>query len=212
MPADERELACPADGHISQLGSIEDGRILQAKGLDYSSEELLATALAPVAADFSQGSFVTIYLSPVDYHRVHLPFAGKLCSSIYIPGRLFAVNGLTTRNRPRLYTRNERLVAHFQTPAGAMAVVLVGALLVAGIETAWGGLARPRGRRLMVEDHQQPLPMDRGQELGLFRFGSTVVVLFANPRLRWLEELQPGQPVRMGQALGSFTPSAATRG
>jgi phosphatidylserine decarboxylase len=130
-------VVCPADGAISQLGAIEDGRLFQAKGRMYTAAELLADAER--AEQFRNGSFATIYLSPRDYHRVHMPIAGELSAQTYVPGKLFSVNQATAENVERLFARNERLVCYFDTEAGPVAMVLVGAMIVAGIETVWSG-------------------------------------------------------------------------
>jgi phosphatidylserine decarboxylase len=197
-------IACPADGQISQLGNIEYGRIFQAKGQSYTALELLGGD-AELAQQFDDGLFATIYLSPRDYHRVHMPVAGKLLRSIYVPGDLFSVNTTTAENVPRLFSRNERLVAIFETQYGEMAVVLVGAMIVAGIETVWAGQVAPRQRKIDVQDFVAPLnqvTLDKGAEMGRFKLGSTAVVLFRKDSgLQW--QAAAGDAVRMGQQLAS---------
>jgi phosphatidylserine decarboxylase len=193
-------LASPADGAISQIGAIDSGRILQAKGHDFSVRSLLACS-APQAASFLSGSFCTIYLSPRDYHRVHIPFSGILRETRYIPGKLFSVNAATTREIPNLFARNERLCCIFDSDVGQIAVVLVGALFVAGIETVWQQTFPP-GR----EQHQRinPAPaFSKGDEIGRFKFGSTVVVL-TESRIDWNQDLAADSVCRMGEALGEF--------
>ncbi|HSC74837.1 MAG TPA: archaetidylserine decarboxylase, partial [Pseudomonadales bacterium] len=181
-------VACPADGQVSQLGNIEYGRIFQAKGQSYSALELLGGD-AELAQKFDDGLFATIYLSPRDYHRVHMPAAGKLLRSIYVPGDLFSVNTTTAENVPRLFSRNERLVAVFDTRYGEMAVVLVGAMIVAGIETVWSGQVAPRQRKIETQDFvslPNPVQLGKGAEMGRFKLGSTAVVLFRKDcGLRW---------------------------
>jgi phosphatidylserine decarboxylase len=200
-PADE--IACPADGAISQLGKIRSGRILQAKGRSYSTHELLGGDPA-LAEQFEDGCFATIYLSPRDYHRVHMPCDGDLRSTVYIPGDLFSVNQTTVGRVPRLFARNERLVSVFDTPAGPVASVMVGAMIVAGIETVWSGQEAPQTRRIVTRNFNQPVPaikLQRGAEMGRFKLGSTVILLFARDTIEWHAELGEGSVVRMGQAL-----------
>jgi len=203
VAGDDDTIISPADGHISQIGAIDSDRIFQAKGHRFSVTDLLGgdTARAQV---FQDGRFVTIYLSPRDYHRVHMPLSGKLRETIYIPGRLFSVAAHTVRTVPRLFARNERLVALFDTAAGPMAMVLVGAINVAAIETVWSGLVTPPHRSAIeVKDMWTAgIELARGAEMGRFNMGSTVILLFAKDHVHWLDELQAEQALRMGQALG----------
>lgn len=201
------EVACPVDGTISQLGGIADGRIFQAKGHDYGLEQLLG-GQAERAAPFRGGSFATIYLSPRDYHRIHMPLDGNLREMVHVPGRLFSVSPATTRAVPGLFARNERVVALFDTDGGPMAVVLVGAVFVAGIETAWAGLVSPPAGRVVRRwryEGADAVHLRRGEELGRFNMGSTVIVLFGPEQVRWAEGLAHGTTVRMGQLLGRYT-------
>lgn len=211
LAAGDDTLLCPADGCISQLGSIDgdsvlqsqglQNRALQAKGQFFSLAEMLGAA--EDAEIYRGGTFVTVYLSPRDYHRVHSPLAARLLHTRYIPGRLFSVNQATTEAVANLFARNERLVCQFDTAVGPMAVVLVGAMIVAGIETVWGGRTRPG--HLHSEDYRQqaePPQLERGSELGRFLLGSTVIVLFPPGKVALAENLAAGSPVRMGQALG----------
>lgn len=195
-------VVSPADGQVSQLGKIEYGRIFQAKGQSYSALELLGGD-AELAAKFDDGLFATIYLSPRDYHRVHMPAAGKLLRTVYVPGDLFSVNTTTAENVPRLFARNERLVAIFDTEYGEMAVVLVGALIVAGIETVWAWQVAPRQRKIETQDFvtlPDPVQLDKGAEMGRFKLGSTAIVLFRKDcGLQW--QAEAGDAVRMGQLL-----------
>nr|WP_167369161.1 archaetidylserine decarboxylase [Pseudomonas punonensis] len=198
-------VLCPADGAISQLGRIEHGRVFQAKGHSYSVTELLGGD-SERAALFMGGDFATVYLSPKDYHRVHMPLAGTLREMIYVPGRLFSVNQTTAENVPELFARNERVVCLFDTERGPMAVVLVGAMIVASIETVWAGLITPPKRELKTvrydEAARAPISLEKGAELGRFKLGSTAIVLFGPEQVKWAEELGANSPVRMGQLLG----------
>lgn len=200
------KLASPADGAISELGPIEHGQVLQAKGIRYSLTRLLGGDVAR-AQPFMGGSFATIYLSPKDYHRVHMPLQGRLLETIYVPGRIFSVNQATADHVPGLFARNERLVAFFETPVGPMAMVLVGAMIVAGIETVWDGQVTPPVRQVTVRDFSdpQPLVLEKGEEMGRFKLGSTVILVFGPDAVRWHESLRNGAPVRMGEALADLT-------
>ncbi|SDI56428.1 phosphatidylserine decarboxylase [Pseudomonas flavescens] len=198
-------VLCPADGAVSQLGRIEHGRVFQAKGHSYSVTELLGGD-SERAAPFMGGDFATVYLSPKDYHRVHMPLAGTLKEMIYVPGRLFSVNQTTAENVPELFARNERVVCLFDTERGPMAVVLVGAMIVASIETVWAGLITPPKRELKSvrydEAARAPISLEKGAELGRFKLGSTAIVLFGPEQVKWAAELGANSPVRMGQLLG----------
>ena len=196
-------ILCPADGAISQLGKIEHGRIFQAKGHSYSVLELLGGD-AERTAPFMGGDFATVYLSPKDYHRVHMPLAGTLKEMVYVPGRLFSVNQTTAENVPELFARNERVVCLFDTERGPMAVVLVGAMIVASIETVWAGLVTPPRRELKnvrYDQPQGPIQLDKGAEIGRFKLGSTAIVLFGPEQVQWAASLGETSPVRMGQQL-----------
>ena len=196
-------ILCPADGAISQLGKIEHGRIFQAKGHSFSVQELLG-GNAELAAPFQGGEFATVYLSPRDYHRVHMPLGGTLKEMIYVPGKLFSVNQTTAENVPELFARNERVVCLFDTEAGPMAVVLVGAMIVASVETVWAGLVAPPSRELRSTAYGQAAPsLEKGDEMGRFNLGSTAIVLFGPDAMRWSESLKAGDSVQMGQLMGS---------
>lgn len=203
---DSDVLTSPADGMVSQLGTIEDGRIFQAKGHDFSTGELLADP--DDAMLFAGGSFATIYLSPRDYHRVHMPLDGKLLKLRHVPGRLFSVNRTTTRTVPALFARNERVVCLFDTRHGPLGMVLVGAMIVAGIETVWTGPIAPRGRNALTLDYTQDSTrrtLAKGAEMGRFQLGSTVILLLPRDRVYWDAELQPGATLRMGARIGRCT-------
>jgi phosphatidylserine decarboxylase len=199
-------FVCPVDGTVSQAGPIHNGQLFQAKGFDYSLTSLLGGA-NDMAGLFHNGCFATLYLSPRDYHRIHMPISGHLEESIYVPGRLFSVNRRTTHHLPNLFTRNERLVTLFETEAGPMALVLVGALFVSGIETVWGGMIPRPPTALQRQRFRQgidtPVSIERGQEMGRFNMGSTVIALF-NHRTTMADSLKADTPVRMGQLLGHW--------
>lgn len=195
-------IVCPADGAISQLGKIVDGRIFQAKGQDYTVEELLGGDAA-LAQEFAEGDFATVYLSPKDYHRVHMPYGGKLRTMVSIPGDLFSVNTVTAEQVPRLFSRNERVAAIFDTDIGPMAVVLVGAMIVAGIETVWDGDLAPMGsREIEVSNYPyQNIVLDKGAEMGRFKLGSTAILLFAKDKIKWGQQFAAGTTTRVGVKL-----------
>jgi phosphatidylserine decarboxylase len=198
-------VLCPADGAVSQLGKIEHGRIFQAKGHSFSLVELLGGDNER-AKPFMGGEFATIYLSPKDYHRVHMPLTGTLREMVYVPGRLFSVNQTTAENVPELFARNERVACLFDTERGPMAVVLVGAMIVASIETVWAGLVTPPKRALKAfkydEAARAPIVLEKGAELGRFKLGSTAIVLFGAEQVQWAAQLAANSSVQMGQRLG----------
>ncbi|HEY0179756.1 MAG TPA: archaetidylserine decarboxylase [Dokdonella sp.] len=202
MPADAAAVACPADGHVSRSGTITDGRLLQAKGIEFSAAELLGDAAAAQA--YAGGDFVTIYLSPRDYHRVHMPLDGELVETLHVPGRLFGVAPFVVAAVPRLFARNERLVCHFRHARGPFAVVLVGAMLVSGIETVWNGIeVPPYAKRPLRRDYRgRGIRLARGDELGRFDMGSTVIVLLPAALARIDPALRDEQAVRVGDAIG----------
>lgn len=205
---DPRALLMPADGRISQCGGIghpdERGRIFQAKGRSFTAAELLGSEAD--AAAFDEGLFATVYLSPRDYHRVHMPWTGTLRETVHIPGRLFSVGPAAVRHVPRLFARNERLVCHFDTNFGPMAVVMVGALLVSGVETVWGGEEIPAyGKRINRKDYRgRGIVLERFAEMARFNYGSTVIVLLPPGVARLSPDLAPEAPVRLGQRLAEL--------
>ncbi|MEE2023982.1 MULTISPECIES: archaetidylserine decarboxylase [Alkalimonas] len=197
-------IAHPVDGTISQLGPITDGKLVQAKNHDYSLQSLLGGE-AETAAPFLGGLFATIYLAPKDYHRIHMPVSGTLREMIYVPGDLFSVNPLTAENVPNLFARNERVVTIFDTELGPMALVLVGATIVASIETVWAGtITPPTGKTVHRWQYPATGPtavrLEKGAEMGRFKLGSTVVLAFAPEQLEFLADQQPGSTTRMGAA------------
>ncbi len=198
---DPRTLLMPADGRISQLGPIQAGRIFQAKGQSFTAAELLGDEAA--ASPFNDGLFATVYLSPRDYHRVHMPWTGTLRETVHVPGRLFSVGPDAVRNVPRLFARNERLVCHFDTDFGPMVQVMVGALLVSGVETVWSGVEIPAyGDRITRKDWRgKGIVLERFAEMARFNYGSTVIVLLPPGVAAFAPGLQAESPVKLGQAL-----------
>jgi len=218
VAGDDDTLVSPVDGIVSQVGTLEEDAILQAKGHRYSLASLLGEDSA-AAADLRGGHFITIYLAPRDYHRVHMPTAGELHAMTYRPGRLFSVNPLSVRLVPRLFTRNERIACLFETPAGSMALVLVGAMLVGGLETVWAGAVAPPhggGRRTWRyggygEAGARAVALARGEEMGRFNMGSTVVVVLPRGRARWAQRLGPEVRVTMGEEIGKILPGGLSK-
>jgi len=203
--ADPRSLLMPADGHVSQCGPIENGRIFQAKGQSFTAAELLGDEAD--ATPFNDGLFATVYLSPRDYHRVHMPWGGRLRETVHVPGRLFSVGTAAVANVPRLFARNERLVCHFDTDFGPMAMVMVGALLVSGVETVWSGEEIPAyGDRINRKDWRaENITLDRFAEMARFNYGSTVIVLLPRGVATLDPSLGAESPVRLGQKLATRT-------
>ena len=189
-------VASPADGVVSQAGTVESGHLIQAKGIRYSLDALAGSCADPA---FEGGPFATVYLSPKDYHRVHVPLAGRLVRTEAIPGKLFSVNAATEAQVEGLFAVNERLACLFETEHGKMLVVMVGALIVASIETVWDGPLSPYRERVASE-HDRPFA--KGAEMGRFLLGSSVVLAFERGRVRLDDALAPGHALRMGEALG----------
>ncbi len=197
-------MLCPVDGAVSQVGDIRDGAMLQAKGQQYTVSELLGGAKS--AALFRNGKFCTIYLAPFNYHRIHMPANGRLREWSYQPGRLFSVNQLSARKIPKLFVGNERVCAVFESDFGPMAMVLVGALFVGGIEVTWtGAVTPPHGQKAGVYTPMSPVVLLRGREMGRFNMGSTVILLTGPRMVNWRPELREGQTVRLGISLGALT-------
>jgi phosphatidylserine decarboxylase len=205
FPDDPLAIVSPVDGRVSQAGDITAGRLLQAKGRDYSLAALLGGDSRQVAL-FRNGRFATLYLSPRDYHRIHMPCPGKLLETTYIPGRLFSVAPHTTRAIPGLFTRNERLVCLFETPTGPMALIMVGAIFVSCMETVWSGIVNPRmamslQKTVCNQSGNQAVELQRGEEMGRFNMGSTVIILYGPDRVEWADSLNAGQSVQLGQII-----------
>ncbi len=196
-------IACPADGAVSQAGPIENGRIFQAKGHEYTALELLGGD-AERAQAFENGSFTTIYLSPKDYHRLHMPLTGRLKEMVHIPGRLFSVNNTTVGAVPNLFARNERVACIFDTEAGPMALILVGAIFVSSVETVWHGVVTPpsiSAPRTWQYQADSPV-LEKGAEMGRFNMGSTIIVLFDKDKTAWNPDLVAGKAVQLGESIG----------
>jgi phosphatidylserine decarboxylase len=198
---DPRALLMPADGRISQCGNIVDGRIFQAKGQSFTAAELLGDEAA--AEPFANGLFATVYLSPRDYHRVHMPWTGTLRETVHVPGRLFSVGTAAVARVPRLFARNERLVCHFECDFGPMAVVMVGALLVSGVETTRGGIEiPPYGGPITTKDYRgRGIVVERFAEMARFNYGSTAIVLLPPGVAELAPQLAAETPVKLGQRL-----------
>ncbi len=197
---DESNWLCPVDGSVSQAQAIRDGRIFQAKGHDYSLLELVGGD-RELAEIFKDGQFATLYLSPRDYHRIHMPATGLLKHMQYIPGRLFSVAAYTVNNIPRLFARNERCVCYFETEQGPMAMILVGAINVSAIETVWHGLITSEAKKIKrFNYHDKEMMFERGEEMGRFNLGSTVIVL-ATDKMIIDEKMTAGAEIKLGQCL-----------
>lgn len=213
LATDDNIIAHPVDGCISQLGPIVDGQLVQAKNHHYTLQSLLGGD-SHDALPFIGGDFATIYLAPKDYHRIHMPIAGTLRKMIYIPGDLFSVNPLTAANVPDLFARNERVVTIFDTELGPMALVLVGATIVASIETTWAGtVTPPAGKHIFRWSYpahgKAAIKLAKGEEMGRFKLGSTVVLAFAADKLQFLPELEAGTVTRMGAPFATRQTPAA---
>jgi phosphatidylserine decarboxylase len=197
-------LSSPADGMLSEFGTIREDILVQAKGQHYTTTALLG-GRSDLAARFEGGAFATVYLSPRDYHRVHMPLDGRLLEMVHVPGRLFSVSLATTRLVPSLFARNERVVSVFETGQGLMAVALGGAVFVGSIEQVWSGVVTPPRARAVTctryDGEDAPIALERGAEMGRFNMGSTVIVLLEAPGLRWRQGLAPGTPTRYGETL-----------
>lgn len=203
----KQAILSPADGVVSQAEAITHGRLIQAKGKDYGLTELLGGDSA-LASQFQGGEFTTIYLSPRDYHRLHMPLAGKLTKMIHVPGRLFSVNPTTVAAVPGLFARNERVVALFETEAGPMALILVGAIFVSSIETVWHGEVTPPSsthvRHWDYQDAEQPIKLEKGEEMGRFNMGSTIIVLFGADKINWGDHFHAESTVQVGEEIGKI--------
>ena len=203
----KNKLASPVDGHVSQLGNIKKDQIFQAKGHQYSLASLLGGE-DKWSKQFINGEFATLYLSPKDYHRIHMPCDAHLKEMRHVPGRLFSVNPATVRTVPGLFARNERVVCLFNTPVGPMAMILVGAIFVASIETVWQGIITPpRQHEIQSTIYNKGMlevNLKKGQEMGRFNMGSTVILLFGKEKMQWIDSLQAKNNVLMGQDIGTI--------
>ena len=200
----ENTMVCPVDGKVSQAQAIENGRVFQAKGQDYSLLELVG-GIDELANDFSNASFATIYLSPRDYHRIHMPIDGKLTDMVYVPGRLFSVAPHTVNTVPRLFARNERLVCKFETDHGPMIMILVGAVNVSAIDTVWAGSVTPPSKNKVIHTTYEnvDISLKKGIEMGRFNLGSTVVLLM-NDKVTLDDAIKHDEAVILGQKLASY--------
>ena len=196
-------IACPADGAVSQAGNITDGKIFQAKGMSFTAVDLLGGD-EERAKPFEDGVFATIYLSPKDYHRLHMPLTGTLKEMVHIPGKLFSVNTATTRSVPGLFARNERVAAIFDTEAGPMVLVLVGAIFVSSIETVWHGVVTPPTVPSVGTwyYHHKPIILNKGDEMGRFNMGSTIIVLLGKDKVQWESGFKADELVKLGELIG----------
>lgn len=207
-PISDADVISPVDGFVSELGIIKSGQIVQAKGRDYSVHQLLSSDKS-VSKQFEHGHFATLYLSPKDYHRVHMPISATLKEMIYVPGKLFSVQPATTRIIRHLFARNERLVVFFETAIGLMAMVLVGATIVGGIGTSWHGdvvRGRKSSRHIYPEGKFNETGLNKAEEMGYFKLGSTVVLLFANEcPIQWESHLHSGSRIKLGEPLATIS-------
>lgn len=203
--SDDKSIASPVDGAVSQVGKINHDLIFQAKGHAYSLTQLLGDR-EDLGEIFKDGKFNTLYLSPKDYHRIHMPLDGTLKEMIHVPGELYSVSPVTVENVPALFARNERVICLFDTPAGPMAMVLVGAIFVASIETVWHGeVTPPRGKEIRNWKYdEETISYAKGQEMGRFNMGSTVILLYANDKMNWENELKAEDKVQLGQVIGNI--------
>jgi len=203
---DEDSIVSPVDGTISQLGYLEQGSILQAKGHYYSVETLVGNT--ELGEKFHNGAFITVYLSPRDYHRIHMPCDGKLQRMLHVPGRLFSVAPHTVNNIEGIFARNERVNSLFGTQQGPMFLSLVGAINVGAIETCWAGLVTPPAGKALTDTAyggEETISMNKGQEMGRFNLGSTIILIFPENTAQWIEQLKPGDRLLMGQKIGTFS-------
>ncbi len=210
-PIARADLICPVDGAISQFGAIDRDQLLQAKGHRYSTTALVGGD-TELAERFEHGHFATLYLSPKDYHRIHMPCAGRLLRMIYVPGALFSVNPTTARGVPGLFARNERVVCVFETDHGPLVLALVGATIVGSMATVWHGVVNPpRSKRLREWRYDRPedqrIELAQGEEMGRFLLGSTVVLLMPNGALRFNPDWAPGRAIRLGEAMADWSSS-----
>lgn len=199
-PLAATDIISPVDAQISQIGQINNGSLIQAKGRDFQLDDLLAGQTDMVNL-FKQGLFTTLYLAPKDYHRIHMPITGRLTAMVYVPGRLFSVNQRTSQAVPNLFARNERVICLFETELGPMAMILVGALFVGSIDTVWAGTIAPsRLSSIKRWNYSEPM-LEKGAEMGRFNMGSTVIILHDAQHVAWLSELKPQQNIKLGEGL-----------
>ncbi len=206
-PIANSDIVSPADGVVSQFGFIDRESLVQAKGRFFLLSELLGFDEKTSQQDFEDGAFLTIYLSPRDYHRFHMPVSGSLLSTRYVPGKLYSVNAATAKKLDNLYARNERYIANFSGMQGRFAMVAVGAMIVAGIETVWSGTVASSSLITEVREHrykEKCIYLDKGEEVGRFKFGSTVILLFPKDSINWDKNLRLGQSIKMGESIANY--------
>lgn len=202
LATDPKAIASPADGTVAMMGQIHKNQLVQAKGMYFDIEKLLGGDVT-LCEPYYDGTFATIYLAPNNYHRVHMPFNGKLRQTIYVPGKLFSVNQITSDLIPNLYSRNERLVCIFDTSVGPMVVIMVGAMIVGSIQMTW--MEKPiRADRIVTETFSTTSEIKKGEELGYFKMGSTVIVLLPKGSAEWDAAISSNQTVKVGQFLGNI--------
>lgn len=194
-------VVMPADGIISQFGKVNDGELIQAKGHNYSLDALLACQSSMIEP-FKNGNFATIYLSPKNYHRVHMPCDATLREMIYVPGSLFSVNLTTANSIPNLFARNERVICYFDTEFGPMIQILIGATIVGSIETKWQGVVTPPRQGIIKRWTYEDVTLTKGEEMGCFKLGSTVITLFADDKMAFSLNMEQGMTARVGQVMG----------
>lgn len=199
---DKNTILSPVDGAVSQIGKINKDKLIQAKGFDYSLKRLLADDKKAIER-FKDGSFTTLYLSPRDYHRIHMPISGKLIKTIFVPGKLFSVNNASVRTIDQLFARNERFISLFETELGLMAQIMVGAMFVGSMETVFAGQITPAEQReIQIKNYEENSPtLNQAEEFGHFNMGSTVILLFEKDKITWLEELKEDKPIQVGEIM-----------
>ena len=202
IDSDEKSIVSPADGVISQLGDIENDKLFQAKGHHYSLQDLLANDKNSTA--FRNGKFATVYLSPKDYHRVHMPITGRLISMTHVPGKLYSVNKTTAENLQGVFAKNERVICYFDSAIGVVCLILVGAMIVGSIDTVWAGEVAPANKhpKQFFYRDAPAVELNKGDEVGRFKLGSTAIVLFPENVAEWNKGLTEDSPLKMGQAIG----------
>ena len=202
IDSNKSSIVSPSDGTLSQFGSIKEGKLIQAKGQDFSCDALIGDS--KIAAQFQHGEFATIYLSPSDYHRVHMPLPGQLTKIKFIPGNLFSVNATTANNIHKLYARNERACCFFDTPVGPVVIVMVGAMIVASIKTVWSGALISQNNQVLDLNYEDSQNTKKGEEIGRFEMGSTVIMLFPKNSITWNQGFKEGTQLKMGEKIAQI--------
>jgi phosphatidylserine decarboxylase len=205
---DKNLILCPVDGAVSQIGTIDNDKLIQAKGIDYTLTKLLANDVEAVKT-FHDGNFTTLYLSPRDYHRIHMPVSGKLIKTTFVPGDLFPVNTSSVRTVDNLFARNERFISLFETELGLVAQIMVGATFVGSMETVFAGQITPtKHREISIKEYEEEdeeiIQLNQTEEFGHFNMGSTVILLFEKNKITWEENLKENDPIQVGQVIGNI--------